>query len=271
MASPKDNFNRSRCSDGGTDLLRSDDAVVKPVKGKRSIRTESPVVLVGTKGDLKNLIRLLSYTSVHPQPLFNSCLYKNKGDLSSAVLAGPIVGAPYAAMLMETLIAWGARQFIFLGWCGSISKDVKIGDIIVPTRAIIDEGTSTHYSGNSLASNVSHPGAISLDRIRQQFSREKMHFHAGAVWTTDAIFRETPEKIRHFTAQGASAVDMETSALFAIACYRGVEIGSILVVSDELSTMNWVPGFKTEEFSAGRSQAYEVIRHLCRPTPIPKS
>ena len=61
-------------------------------------------------------------------------------------ITGPFIGAPYAAMLLETLIAWGARRIIFLGWCGAVAEEVKIGDIILPTAALIDEGTSGHYS-----------------------------------------------------------------------------------------------------------------------------
>ena len=56
------------------------------------------------------------------------------------------MGAPYAVMILETLAAWGAKQVIFLGWCGAISATVSIGDILVPTLAWIDEGTSRAYS-----------------------------------------------------------------------------------------------------------------------------
>jgi uridine phosphorylase len=266
MASLFDNFNQSLSNNRCNLASHPDDAVVKPIKGKRGINSESPVVLVGTRGDLNKLISLMSYTSVRPFPLFNSQLYQKKNsDKSSVTIIGPIVGAPYAAMVLETLVAWGARQFLFIGWCGAVSPKVKIGDLIIPTKAIIDEGTSAHYPRSSLPSDVSYPAKDFLHRVRRQLTREKMCFHEEAVWTTDAIFRETPEKIEHFRSRGASVVDMETSALFSIACYRGVEIGAVLVVSDELSTLKWVPGFKTDAFAAGRSRSYEVIRHLCRP------
>jgi uridine phosphorylase len=271
MADPKKTSRRPRCSYRNTGATRNDNAVVKPVKSKRSLFSGSPVVLVGTSGDLDSMIRQVQSTSVRPQSLYNSRLYVEENDPSSAVFIGPIVGAPYAAMVIETLIVWGARQFIFLGWCGAVSPEVRIGDILIPTTALIDEGTSGHYSCDPPVAGVSYPASISLDRIHQQFFHEKLRFHSGTVWTTDAIFRETPEKIKHFRSQGALAVDMETSALFTVAGYRGAEIGAILVVSDELSTLNWVPGFKTEAFSSGRAHAYEVIRRLCLPIPTPRS
>ena len=249
------------------DTPQLDDAVVKPVKGKRSPTIESLVVLVGTTGDLESLVRSAAFKSVHPQPLYNSRLYVDKGQPSLAAFIGPIIGAPYAAMLMETLIAWGARQFLFLGWCGAISPNVKIGDLLIPTAAIIDEGTSGHYPTAALPLTASHPAKPAVERIRHHFSAREPRPHLGAVWTTDAIFRETPAKIRHYREKGALAVDMETSALFTVAEYRGVEIGSILVVSDELSSLKWMPGFKTAAFSSGRAHAYEVIRRLCPAMP----
>ena len=269
MAGSEYKIGPSGCNVRDKRLLRYGDAVVKPVRGKRSLSAESPIVLVGTSGDLDKLIRRMPLKSVRPQPVFISRSYTITHDSSSAVLVGPIVGAPYAAMVLETLIAWGARQFFYFGWCGAISQEGKIGDLVIPTAALIDEGTSVHYPCAFPSSKVSEPTLIAVDQIRQRVQKENIKVHEAAVWTTDAIFRETPEKIRHFLSQGALAVDMETSALFTVAKYRDVKIGCLLVVSDELSSLNWVPGFKTSAFSYGRDQACEVIKRLCLSQPIP--
>jgi len=242
-----------------------DDAVVKPVKGKRTPDTGRLAVLVGTAVDLDQLVRSMGLTAQRPHPLFTSRLFvRDQNDAEPISLVGPIVGAPYAVMLLETLVAWGVRHFFFLGWCGAVSPAVKIGDILLPTAALIDEGTSVHYCDSREAPTVSQPTPASVEMIRHMLAPENTRLHAGAVWTTDAIFRETPDKIRRFQAEGALAVDMEMSALFSAAHYRGVEIGGILVVSDELSSLHWVPGFKTEAFASGRSQACEIIERLCQ-------
>ena len=242
-----------------------DDAVVKPVKGKRTPDTGRLAVLVGTVVDLDQLVRSMGLTAQRPHPLFTSRLFvRDQNDAEPISLVGPIVGAPYAVMLLETLVAWGVRHFFFLGWCGAVSPAVKIGDILLPTAALIDEGTSVHYCDSREAPTVSHPTPASVEMVRHMLAPEDTPLHAGTVWTTDAIFRETPDKIRRFRDEGALAVDMEMSALFSAAHYRGVEIGGILVVSDELSSLRWVPGFKTEAFASGRSQACEIIERLCQ-------
>jgi uridine phosphorylase len=177
---------------------------------------------------------------------------------------GPIIGAPYAVMLFETLIAWGARSFIFFGWCGAISPDVKIGDILIPTSAVVDEGTSIHYL--QPRESVVHPSPATTGLIKTILSDRDIAFHEGRIWSTDAIFRETPDKVSHYQSSGVVAVEMELSALFSVGRFRNVDVGGILVVSDELSTLKWHPGFKDERFKQGRKSACEVIRQICQQT-----
>jgi uridine phosphorylase len=267
MTASKDRFDHPIDRKAPVDRGSADEPVVKPIKGKRTPDTGRLAVLVGTAVDLDQLVRSMGLSAVRPHPLFTSRLYvRTRNDTEPVSLVGPIVGAPYAVMLLETLIVWGVRHFFFFGWCGAVSPEVKIGDILLPTAAFIDEGTSVHYCDSPEAPRVSHPTPASVKQIRCTLGPENTRLHAGAVWTTDAIFRETPDKIRRYQAEGALGVDMEMSALFSAAHYRGVDIGGILVASDELSSLHWLPGFKTEAFASGRSLACEMVKRLCQQT-----
>jgi hypothetical protein len=62
---------------------------------------------------------------------------------------------------------------------------------------------------------------------------------------------------------------MELSALCSVAHFRGVALAGILVVSDELSSLDWRPGFKDERFVQGRRIVCRVVKELCQ-TPILK-
>ena len=86
-----------------------------------------------------------------------------------------------------------------------------------------------------------------------------LKFIKEKIWTTDAIYRETPEKVEFFRKKGAFTVEMECSALFAAAHFRNVEIAALLVVSDELKPTEWVPGFRTKEFKEARKKACKAI------------
>ena len=165
-------------------------------------------------------------------------------------------------MVLETLIAWGARRVIFLGWCGAISKQVKIGDIILPTSAVVDEGTSRNYTDTN--SGPSQPASSMASLIGQVLEDNRIDFHSGKIWTTDAVYRETREKVENYQKQGVLAVEMEISALYSVAQFRQVELGGILVVSDELSSFKWRPGFKNQRFVAGRKTACRMVKQSCR-------
>ena len=240
----------------------STDAIIFPKKGKHSPHLGPVAVIAGTETDLLLLCKLLDFDSDTYQKLFTSRLYPVDPSTAGISLTGPVVGAPYAVMVLETLIAWGAQKIIFLGWCGSISEKVKIGDIIVAKSAIIDEGTSGHYKNNE--TRLSFPAASMLKTLNDALRQNRVNFHNGAIWSTDAIYRETREKVKYFQRQDAIAVEMEISALFTVAKFRGAELGAMAVVSDELASFKWRPGFKMDEFKKGRKTACTVIKDLCR-------
>ncbi|MEJ2102686.1 MAG: nucleoside phosphorylase, partial [Desulfobacterales bacterium] len=215
----------------------------------------------GTETDLVLLCNSLNFDS-SAYRLYTSQLYVSNPSTSGPCLTGPFVGAPYAAMVLETLIAWGAKKILFLGWCGSISKKVRIGDIIIPSAAIIDEGTSRHYQCDD--TRLSYPSAQMIMRLKSELNRNQIHFHSGTVWSTDAIYRETHQQVKFYQSQDAIAVEMEISALFTVARFRKVDFGAMVVVSDELDSLKWRPGFKMDEFKRGRETACKVIKDVCQ-------
>jgi uridine phosphorylase len=242
--------------------MATDDAIIFPKKGKRSPQLGPVGVIAGTEMDLTFLCSLLDFDKTKYQKLFTSRLYVAGQSNADFSLSGPLIGAPYAAMLLETLIAWGVREILFLGWCGSISAKAKIGDIIVPTSAIIDEGTSGHYEEDD--NRVSFPSALMVAKLRAELDQKCFNYHHGPVWSTDAIYRETRDKVENYQRQDVIGVEMEISALFTVARFRKVDIGAMVVVSDELASFKWRPGFKMNEFKHGRKAACTVIRDICR-------
>ncbi len=238
-----------------------DNAIIKPLKRKNSPNLGPVAVLMADDKDLSFFCRLFNISEDNFTRLLMSKVYVENSGRQSLSVAGPFIGAPYAAMLLETLIAWGASKVIFFGMCGAISPEVKIGDIVVPTDSIIDEGTSRHYNADE--SLRSKPSFLIVEKIKHIFNKNKIEFHDGVVWTTDAIYRETREKLEYYQAKDALAVDMELSALFTVGRFRNIEIGSILVVSDELSTCEWNPGFREKRFVKTRKIVAKAIKSLC--------
>ena len=127
---------------------------------------------------------------------------------------------------------------------------------------MVDEGTSGHYCDPSC--RVALPARPLVHQVRLALQHHGAAFHEGAVWTTDAIFRETVTKVKHYQAKGALAVEMEMSAIFTVAAFREMEAAGMLVVSDELSDYTWKPGFKTQEFKTAREKTCRAAVTLAK-------
>jgi purine-nucleoside phosphorylase len=241
--------------------VQINDAIINPVKPKNAPDLGPVAIMAATRTDLFALCERFNFDKNEFYRAMISRLYFDRMHPDGLSVTGPFVGAPYAVMLLETLIAWGVRRIIFIGWCGAVAKKVKIGDIVLPTSAVIDEGTSVHYGqmDNGVAS--ASPSLVSM--MQQILNQNQIDFHAGTVWTTDAVYRETRARVEAHQKDGVLAVEMELSALCAVARFRGVSLAGILVVSDELSALDWRPGFKNERFVQGRRTAYRVVAELC--------
>jgi purine-nucleoside phosphorylase len=245
--------------------MTHDDAIVRPVRTKNSPVLGPLALLAASELDVQILRQGLALPD--SRTLYMSRLYYNATDPKQPAVVGPVMGAPYAVMLLEILRSWGVRKAYFIGWCGSIDHRVRIGDIIVPSGAWIDEGTSVHYGQCANAAVIPDQGLEKL--LQQGLQQRRIAFHAGSIWTTDAIFRETRSQLHRYQQLGALAVEMELSALLSAAVFYGFAMAAVLTVSDELFTFQWHPGFKTEAFKHSRKAACSLLIDLVKPQSEP--
>ena len=177
------------------------------------------------------------------------------------VLALPYWGAPAAAAGFEKLIAGGGQVFIMVGLAGAVSPVARIGDILVPSWGLREEGTSYHYMPPEY---VPHPDgrlAEGLYRaIRRVKGRRRIRVLRGGIWSIDAIYRETRDKVLEYSRRGVIGVDMEATALMTIAEYRGVSIAVASAISDELYGEEWKPGFDSPRLR--RAERISIVSAL---------
>ena len=178
------------------------------------------------------------------------------GTNSVAVARSPI-GAPAAIITMEEMAALSCRTFLTFGACGSLVRDLVIGDLVLPTFAISDEGTSRHYG----TARRMRPNEIVRRAIAAALVDMSHPFRPGGTWTTDAVYRESRARARQLAALGVVAVEMEAAAVWAVARHRRVRAASLFVVSDELGGEGWNPGFDNPRFLAGKRRARRLLMH----------
>jgi len=235
------------------------EAIVNPVMGEKPAQLGNRCVMVANQPDLDYLHQLLKSGSSQSRRLLMSRL--NYGyESTSAFSIGPFIGAPYAVILLESLFVWEIREIIFIGWCGAVSSDVRIGDVVIPDKSLIDDGTSKNYTPGR--NSEAFPSNSLQANIKSVLLKNNIHFHEGAVWSTDAIFRETKKKVSYYQDKNVLAVEMETAALFSAGKFRNIDVGCVLVVSDELSALKWKPGFKNPAFKTRRHQICKIIKDI---------
>jgi len=229
--------------------------LIKPGEGKPVITPEEWVKGwgrdLGAEYDAAVLTFWGSPLELLEESLRNACEVKLRGIPIVRAIGGEegglrvlaaqtYFGAPAAVVTLELLIASGIRRFLVYGGAGSITRKLRIGDVLIPTWGVREEGASHHYVPEG---HVPKPSQSLARRLREAlFSTLTPHgsrVMEGGVWSTDAIFMETEDKVRKYADEGVLGVDMESTALMTVAEYRGVELAIALIITDELMPPEW--------------------------------
>lgn len=163
--------------------------------------------------------------------------------------------APDTAITTEILCGAGAENLIRVGSCGSLQDDVKIGDLVIITGALRGDGTSRYYVAENF-STVAHPQIVQA--LQKAADHLNVRYHLGWIFTTDALFQETPELIQQLNQQKISSIDMVTSTFLTVAQVRGKKAGAVLAVSDECLYGKF--GFRDPCFYDAEKKTIEVAR-----------
>jgi uridine phosphorylase len=182
-----------------------------------------------TKHDAKMLVGNKWEESPHP-------VYEIAYQDSRLAFFHPGIGAPSAASLLEEVIAFGCKKFIACGGCGVLEKDISVGNLIVVSGAIRDEGVSYHYLPPNKEITANETAVRALTAL---LSERNLPYRLGKTWTTDAPYRETPNKISRRREDGCICVEMESAGMMAVAQFRKVLFGQILYGGDDLSGEEW--------------------------------
>lgn len=148
------------------------------------------------------------------------------------------VGAPITAgLISEVSFVFSCKKIVMFGSCGSLDKTISPSQLIVPSHAYRDEGTSYHYmevSDYIAIQNYKKVCAI-LDDLQ-------IKYVVGKTWTTDAFYRETYEEMQQRKEEGCIVVEMEVSAGQAVCNYENIEFYNFLYRADNLDATLWEKG-----------------------------
>lgn len=140
------------------------------------------------------------------------------------------MGSAMAATVMDLLSAITPKAVLFLGKCGGLKAQNRLGDLILPIAAIRGEGASDDY----LPSEVPALPSFRLQRAISHVIKAKgLDYWTGSVFTTNRRVWEHDEDFKDYLrAIRASAIDMETATLFTVGFANKIPRGALLLVSD---------------------------------------
>ncbi|MHB0878037.1 MAG: phosphorylase family protein [Anaerolineae bacterium] len=172
--------------------------------------------------------------------------------------------APYAAADLEWLLAAGATEVLFLNGCGCLSPDLPVGSLILPDELRREEGTSFHYAPPDAVLRTDRDLQERLSLVTARFG---VIASKGNHWTTDGMYRETVAKVERYRAEGYLSVDMELSALVAVARHHHRRLGALLVVTDVVrKPHSWASGDSPALERGARAAASIVANAALWPT-----
>ena len=132
------------------------------------------------------------------------------------------MGGPSAAIVVEELIALGARRFVRIGTCGALSDELALGDVITAAEVIAADGASAALGADgALQPDPGLTAALVAAGARP-----------ATVVSADLFYDTRVDQERRWVERGALAVEMEAAAVLRVAALRGAHAACALAVSD---------------------------------------
>ena len=128
------------------------------------------------------------------------------------------LGGPSTAVVVEELIALGARRIVRAGTCTALTGGSPLGSLIIAEAALPQDGASRALG--AIGPLAADPALLAALRAAGNGAV------AGSVLTIDLHYGEHPG------GSGAVALDLTTASLFAVAARHGIPAAAVLAVAE---------------------------------------
>jgi len=212
-------------------------------------------------GDPARLDRIKTFLSDVRELEYNreyrSLVGSYQGAKVLAVSTG--IGGASAGIAVEELHNLGVKYMIRIGSCGALQPQVKIGDLILVSGAVRDDGTSKTYIDPIFPAV---PDSELLFACVQAAKEHGVRHHTGIARSHDSFYTDREAEIdAYWSKRGVLGADMETAALYTIGHLRGIRTMSILnnVVAFEEDTLDAIGSYVDGETAAMQGEAHEIL------------
>lgn len=150
------------------------------------------------------------------------------------------IGCPSAAIAVEELARVGADTFLRVGSCGAIQEAASVGDLIITTGAVRQEGTSKEYVREDYPASADHRVVSALVAAAEELGYD---YHLGVTCSTDSFYAGqsrpgfdgfeasgSDERIAALREAGVLNFEMEAASILTLASLYGLRAGAVCTV-----------------------------------------
>ncbi len=172
------------------------------------------------------------------------------------------IGGASAGIAVEELHNLGVENMIRVGSCGALQPEVRLGDLILVSGAVRDDGTSKTYIDPIFPAV---PDTQLLFACVAAAKANAFAYHTGVARSHDSFYTDNEEEIdAYWSKRGVLGCDTETAALYTIGHLRHVKCMSILnnVVAYQTDTLDAIGSYVDGETAAMKGEENEIITAL---------
>ena len=243
------------------------ESLLREARRQKGVGTAAvpPVCVLDPDGDMVRTLSREGRAERDPGwACYHTELFRFRHGESEFGLVGCAVGASFAVLIAEELFACGCRLLVSVTSAGQLIEAREPPYFVLIDRALRDEGTSYHYLP---ASTYSHADSALIAAVEAATADLETPVIRGAVWTTDAPFRETQEAIDSATERGCLAVEMEAAALYAFAEAR---VKPVVCFAHVTNRMGQIEGDFEKGHADGTAASLEIVAAAARAASLTK-
>ena len=180
------------------------------------------------------------------------------------------IGSPSAAIAVEELARAGAETFIRVGSTGAIQPEMDVGDLVITSGAVRQEGTSDEYVREDYPAVADREVTGALVAAAERLDYD---YHVGVTMSADSFyagqgrpgfegFRAAGSEnlVEELRAANVKNIEMEASAILTLASVYDLRAGAICSVYANRTTGE----FRTEGDDRAAETASLAVRLLAK-------
>jgi DeoD family purine-nucleoside phosphorylase len=177
-----------------------------------------------------------------------------KGERITIATTG--MGAPSTAIVLEELINLGGKVFIRVGSAGGIDPNLNVGDVVVATGSIRDDGTTPNYLRTTFPAVADFDITKTIIEVGKEI---KPNLAYGVVISEDAFYIPySDEEMEKFVKAKVKAIEMESGCVFIVSAARGVKAGALFALDGNVYLKSVKPFGAEELFKKAEEDAIKI-------------